>query len=709
MSRLALARFAFPLVNLMAIGAVALAPFQPAMAAATLTWPNLTPAGPCMATLQACIDEAAPGDTVQIGIDDFLLPDRYTSVTEDIAINKSLTLRAAPGIDAVFAAGRSITITPPFVPLTSYTIAVEGITLDRGRILVNDSTFSSSFRVENVRFNDVPDEQVAIDMLSQFGSSPNFQVLRNVVHVQPHGAISTRAIRVNPQALNASITVAENRIEAPRGGLQQAINVGTGASGTMSVSNNTIEGRDYFTGILVSQPLSSGSASVFVMNNSVSGQHTDPGAGAAGIEISLSNADLHVINNTVVYGSRGLTLDQVAASPAVTGLVANNLIAFNNLEGFRIDAGYTGISNSNNLVFGNSLNGFVPGPGTLTSDPLLMTRGYPRPSDLSPAINSGSNSAVAAVGLDLFDADGQPRVMLGTVDIGAYEAGFGITGVHETNPGNLDSVPTDSTYLTNLEGTALDPSAKLVVTALHTFGASFALTQNLGMWLPGGVGGLPLSIYYESAANMSSGLRFAATVPGFGLAGFTHLTSAGNDSAQFTRLANATLDNHPEAIAVATHNYLASGPYHDYAIGLEYSGSNWYLRNEDFSADMLAGRTFNVVVAPAITENALRVFTTAATTEIPLAHPLLDGNACAAPIVGRVNRPGLPEVFNTVAFSLDYRAGSAGSPGRWFIDAESNGLGSPFPAGAAFNVIIDGAQANRCRADDAIFYNGFEA
>jgi hypothetical protein len=33
-----------------------------------------------------------------------------------------------------------------------------------------------------------------------------------------------------------------------------------------------------------------------------------------------------------------------------------------------------------------------------------------------------------------------------------------------------------------------------------------------------------------------------------------------------------------------------------------------------------------------------------------------------------------------------------------------------FPAGAAFHVIIDGAQANRCRAPvvDAVFANGFE-
>ncbi|HEX6834297.1 MAG TPA: hypothetical protein VF132_12245, partial [Rudaea sp.] len=71
-----------------------------AHAATTFTWPNLTPSGPCMSTLQACIDAAAAGDIVQIGIDDVFVTDRYTTVNENISINKSLTLRAASGIDA---------------------------------------------------------------------------------------------------------------------------------------------------------------------------------------------------------------------------------------------------------------------------------------------------------------------------------------------------------------------------------------------------------------------------------------------------------------------------------------------------------------------------------------------------------------------------------------------------------------------------------
>ena len=124
----------FASLAIIALSVVQILLTQPAFASATLTWPNLLALGPCQASLQACIDEAAPGDTVQIGIDDLFVTDRYTTVNENLAINKSLTLRGAPGIDAVFTAGHGITITPPFVSLVSYSVAVENITLDRGSI-----------------------------------------------------------------------------------------------------------------------------------------------------------------------------------------------------------------------------------------------------------------------------------------------------------------------------------------------------------------------------------------------------------------------------------------------------------------------------------------------------------------------------------------------------------------------------------------------
>ena len=57
----------------------------PVAAAGALVWPG---SGACGGTLQACIDSAAAGDTVQVATN--------TPVGEDLTIAKSLTLEPAP-------------------------------------------------------------------------------------------------------------------------------------------------------------------------------------------------------------------------------------------------------------------------------------------------------------------------------------------------------------------------------------------------------------------------------------------------------------------------------------------------------------------------------------------------------------------------------------------------------------------------------------
>ncbi len=688
--------------------AVLAAGMPTAATAATLTWPNLSAFGPCRSTLQACLDEAASGDIVQIGVDDLFMPDRYTLVDENVSIRKSLTLRSVVGIDAVFAAGRSITVNPPFAPLVAYTVAVEGVTLDRGRIQVSDvAALSSVYRVERVRFNGVIADQCAITMTSAFGTVPEFQAFRNVIRVGPSPGTLASGVCINTGSANRSLTLAGNRIEAPNGGMRRGISISGGSAGPVRISANTIVGREFPFGIEVQQPVSTERAMVQVLNNSVSGQNSDSGLFAGGIRLVLSNADVQVINNTVVDGFRGLSIDSFNSAPALSGLVANNLVAYHDSDGMVIfNAG--AVENRNNLVFGNFTDQFVPGPGTVTVDPQLISLTYPRPRGASAAINAGSNSALPV--FNFFDADGQPRTLMATVDIGAFEAGFGLTGVHVATQANSFFNQTD---LSSLAGVALAPSAILGVTSLRAPGMNAALAQNVGVWLPSGTGNLPLSIYHEnSSVVMPLGRRFAVTVPGFGLNGFTHLTALGNITAQYSQMTNPALDGRPDAIAVVTHNYFNSGPAHNFAIGLEYAGTRWNLRNEDASVDMSSGRGFNVVIAPQISENAYRVVAQGSgpSTEIPISHPLLDDNACAAPIVGRVDVPGGAFVFNPTAFSVDYRPGVAGAPGRWFVVAENGGSPASFPAGSAFNVIIDGAQANGCRAPvrPDVFRNGFE-
>jgi len=94
---------------LLATALLLTAPLAPA---ATLIWPAPSGSGPCAGTLQACVDAAAAGDTVLIGANEPLLPDAYTAINEPVVISKSLTLAAAPGIDAVFGPGFNVGFQP---------------------------------------------------------------------------------------------------------------------------------------------------------------------------------------------------------------------------------------------------------------------------------------------------------------------------------------------------------------------------------------------------------------------------------------------------------------------------------------------------------------------------------------------------------------------------------------------------------------------
>jgi hypothetical protein len=82
------------------------------------------------------------------------------------------------------------------------------------------------------------------------------------------------------------------------------------------------------------------------------------------------------------------------------------------------------VSNSNNLVFGNGFDDFVPGPGTiLYQDPRFVSSSNFHLRSDSPAINQGANGQVP--GDITTDLDGAPRIQQAVVDIGAFESADG--------------------------------------------------------------------------------------------------------------------------------------------------------------------------------------------------------------------------------------------------------------------------------------------
>jgi hypothetical protein len=566
----------------------------------------------------------------------------------------------------------------------------------------------SVFRVERVRI-DEPSPALACAIEARLGSpSAQFIVGDNVISSGqsaglPRSGICAAATGGTTATFDA--TVFRNRVVAGAAPLGAGIGLNPGNGGTIRVSGNTVLGPRLGTGIQVSRAGDGAVVNAQIDNNAVAFQ--DLGI-QFGISVELDNASVSVVNNTVVHGLQGLRVTAFSDLP-VSGRVASNLVAFHTGVGAAFAAG--GLTNSHNLVFGNATNAFTPGPSTLTVDPQLASPGHPRLANGSPAIDAGSSADVPA--LALFDADGERRVAFGTVDIGAYEAtGDGAERIIATP----ESTFFNEVYVTPFP-VPLVATDSLVGVARYSMWPAGASALNLGVYLnPTSPSGWSLFLQ-DVNLLMPVGAGFHVLAPFAGKTGFVHQAVAANTSGALTTIDNPALNGaaNRARIAVAFHRW--QGLYHDFPIGLRWvstGGGRWQVRNEDGAA-MPDTQTFNVAVAPFLSPNAfLTTLDTLARVQWRLDHPLLDGNPCATPIVGRADDPDVPgDVANPTRFGVLYAPSSGpGAPGRWFVRADAPaGGGTPtFPAGAAFHVIVDGAQANRCRAPlvDAVFANGFE-
>jgi hypothetical protein len=676
---------------------------SPLANAATLVWPG--PA-PCAGTLQACVNAAAAGDVIVIG-DDGVGNPAYTAINESIIIGQSLTLTAATGIDAVFAPSFNILFIPGVAG--PHDVTISGIVLRQGSVDIRDSgsVAGSVFRVQRMRIVE-PTAPNVIGCAIKFDlQSPSPQVIAgdNVIGGGDTPGELRSGICASSGAPGGSMTaiIFRNRIATGAAGLRTGIaaNLPTGG-GSIRVSANSVLGPNIINGIAVQRASGSATASVQVDNNVVALQ-TDPVGW--GLQVQAGNSTAVVVNNTIAHGARGLLATGFDALP-VSGRVANNLIAFHSGTGANFAAG--ALTNSHNLVFGNASNFFTPGPSTLTVDPLVERPGYPRPRAGSPALDAGNNADLPA--LALFDADGERRVVFGTVDIGAYEAnGDGSARITAT----ASTVFFNETYVTPFP-VALTAGDTLVGVARLSPSAAGASSRQLGVYRnPASPSGWSLFLQ-DLNQLMSLGETFHLLAPLAGKTGFVHTTSAASVAGALSTLANVDLDSPANASRIAVPFHHWQGAYHDIPIGLRWiatGGGRWQLRNENGAA-MPVGQTFNIAVAPPLSPNAFRATSPTAAARLRLEHPLLDGNDCAAPVVGRVDDPELAgDVLNPVPFGLVYLAPSGpGAPGRWMVQADAPVGTPPIPAQASFNVIIDGAQANGCRAPvvELVFSNGFE-
>jgi hypothetical protein len=111
-------------------------------------------------------------------------------------------------------------------------------------------------------------------------------------------------------------------------------------------------------------------------------------------------------------------------------------------------------------------------------------------------------------------------------------------------------------------------------------------------------------------------------------------------------------------------------------------------------APLPAANAFNLYAQPA-SPNAFRLEAVAGTNRVVIDHPLVNGVRCAVIHATRI----IPSTGSGTldGFDIDYSS----SDGIWGLFSTS-----AYPAGTAFNILIDPAQVFDCT--DRIFANGFD-
>jgi len=384
-------------------------------------WPDIS--FPCDTTLQACVSGVNPGEGILIETDG--------PIDESITIDKSLTLRADSGFQPLFSANQSVSAV--FTGADGHTIDIEGLWFDAGAILVNQAASGplTALVVHNRLVSSFSNGTPAIELRTG-GTDPvgsiTFELSDNTMSV-PAGDHQTGIHVESSNGSDCTGRIAGNVIEMKGSSDGAAILVSNpaGASLSTDVIANEILGAAFDRGIAVLQGSATGSSDVRILDNLVIGQGGEIGGpGAIAFSGSAGTLTATVVNNTVVKGEDGIQ-GTASGSGTVEGLVANNLVSDNSHSGIQIDAALTDtLLNRNNLIFANGSDLFMPGPGTITDDPLFVDPhddNHLKPG--SPAIDAGDDSAVPATDIDgkaVTDLDGNPRIQGSHVDIGAYEA-----------------------------------------------------------------------------------------------------------------------------------------------------------------------------------------------------------------------------------------------------------------------------------------------
>lgn len=673
------------------------------LSAATRVWPA---PGPCASgTLQACIDGAATGDTVQIASD--------TPIDEDITIGRSLTLEPAPGARPEFAARRRVlgssteaefNVTLRGLTMLEAPLRLQSFAVGSGtaRLVVEDNVLRGGASPGESRIHVYGGPDVALD----------YRVRRNRVSQAGVGALA--AIGVEAHGASAGrIEFNEVRSVGNSGGSGIRFDGRPGEDFETFIHNNRVIGNFGEGGIVgvlttsVTAPVADDTL-LRIFNNQVSCR-ADDASYPSGIVVTPGNGhiDLLAINNTTVWCAEGIVVGDLKGASgdrSVDGLLLNNLVAYNTGAGVRVDATFHATLDADRtLIYANASNTFPTSTGTLlVSNPKLRSIESPWPLRGSPAIDTGDASlaqlAFAFADAPQLDANGLRRTIGDSIDIGAFEAGDNVfvrrlaadTGTHVLylyHPAS-DGVPSAWPHATKV---------------FNTGGVSG--TQNpspIGTWWTGS----EWAIYNQDVAVLREGMGFHAFVPGPDAALGTskvHVATSASTTEHVTRVSDTFLDTTSDAFMLATPNFSGSGTgYYNtspYAVGYACLGPPeagcWVVMHLDGSA-IPTTASFNIYAQPPSPNAFVHVATAhnSSGASTYLDHPLLNATPCAAPVFS--------EKLTGIGGRPMHMIFAGGASGQWSIASQD---GSSL-VGREFYVLVDPKQVDECLR--GLFSDGFE-
>ncbi len=331
-------------------------------------------------------------------------------------------------------------------------------------ILVTNGVYATGSRA-NIGLNRIVVDSKAITIQSVNG--PSVTIIQGFQDATTNGPAAMRCVRFANGAVLSGFTLTNGATSSSGGGIYcQANSIVTNCVITGNFSS--ADGGGGYAGVYyncvitgnISRTSGGGVSGNAVLNNCLLTHNTARSSGGGTLYGLLTNCTL--VANYVSTGGGG----------GAFGSSLNNCIVYYNT------IGVTSVFATNVTALQTSFNNCTtttnfPGSGNFTNAPLFMNlaNGDYRLHLGSPCINAGSNGFVATA----IDLDGRPRIIGGTVDVGAYENQFA-GAVHYVQLSNTNPVSPYTSWITaatNIQdavAAASDGDAVIADSGTYNFG-----------------------------------------------------------------------------------------------------------------------------------------------------------------------------------------------------------------------------------------------